>query len=215
MNENASPTPVPPRTHPENVAGNNYDKYASTNPIEQRMMAGFFAALDSMLEGLRPRTIVEVGAGEGRITQRLVERFPDADVIGLDLPDGDLAGEWAALGLPMFFGDVTSLPFPDRSIDLVVGLEVLEHVPDTAAALGEISRVCADTAVLSVPREPIWRLGNLARGRYVRDLGNTPGHINHWSARSFAATVADHLDVVARAAPLPWTMVKATPRSVG
>ncbi|MEO6570521.1 MAG: class I SAM-dependent methyltransferase, partial [Ilumatobacteraceae bacterium] len=213
MNEIASPTPVPRPTHPDNVAGNNYDKYASTNPIEQRMMAGFFAALDAMLAGLHPRTIVEVGAGEGRITQRLVDRFPDADVIGLDLPDGDLAGEWAALGLPMFFGDVTSLPFPDDSVDLVVGLEVLEHVPDTAAALSEINRICAQTAVLSVPREPIWRIGNLARGRYVRDLGNTPGHINHWSARSFAATVGDHLDVVARAAPLPWTMVRATPRS--
>jgi hypothetical protein len=46
-----------------NVAGNNYDKYASTNPIEQRMMRGFFSALDAMMDGLTPRTVVEVGAG--------------------------------------------------------------------------------------------------------------------------------------------------------
>ena len=197
---------------PGNVAGNTYDKYASTNPIERRMMAGFFASLDSMLTGLTPRTVVEVGAGEGRVTERLVERFPDATVIGLDLLDDDLAGDWAALGLPMFFGDATRLPFADRSIDLIVGLEVLEHIPDPARALREIARVCAATVVFSVPREPIWRVGNMARGRYLGDLGNTPGHVNHWSARSFEQFVGDHFDVQANARPLPWTMLRATPR---
>jgi ubiquinone/menaquinone biosynthesis C-methylase UbiE len=195
----------------ENVAGNTYDKYATTNPIERRMMAGFFDAFDRMLEGSQPDLVVEVGAGEGRVTERLRDRFPSADVIGLDLPDEELAEDWVELGVPMFFGDVTRLPFPDRSVDLVVGLEVLEHVPTPRTALAEISRVCAGAAVLSVPREPIWRMGNMARGRYLRDLGNTPGHINHWSARGFVDLVADELDVVRTARPLPWTMLRATP----
>jgi ubiquinone/menaquinone biosynthesis C-methylase UbiE len=195
----------------DNVAGNNYDKYASTNPIEQKMMAGFFAALERMLTGLTPRTIVEVGAGEGRITAFLSERFPDAAVVGLDLPDEQLAADWHDSPAPMFFGDVTRLPFADSSIDLVVGLEVLEHVPQPDRALIEIARVCRGTAVLSVPREPIWRIGNMARGRYLRELGNTPGHINHWSARSFEQTVAQRLNVTDTARPLPWTMVRASP----
>jgi SAM-dependent methyltransferase len=196
-----------------NVAGNNYDKYASTNPIEQRMMRGFFDALDHLLGGLTPVTVVEVGAGEGRVTERLVERFPDATVIGLDLVDDDLAGDWAELGLPMFFGDATRLPFADDAIDLVVGLEVMEHIPNPASALREIARVCRDTVVLSVPREPIWRAGNLARSRYVRDLGNTPGHVNHWSARGFERFVDSTFQVQATKRPLPWTMVRAVPRS--
>ena len=195
-----------------NVAGNNYDKYESTNPIEQRMMRGFFDALDHMLEGLTPSTVVEVGAGEGRVTERLVERFPDATVIGLDLLDDDLAGDWAELGLPMFFGDATRLPFTDASIDLVVGLEVMEHIPQPEHALREIARVCRHTTVLSVPREPIWRAGNMARGRYLGDLGNTPGHVNHWSSRSFERFVQHRFDVAAVRRPLPWTMLRATPR---
>ncbi|MFW2333149.1 class I SAM-dependent methyltransferase [Ilumatobacter sp.] len=195
-----------------NVAGNNYDKYATTNPIEQRMMRGFFDALDEMLGDLTPSTVVEVGAGEGRVTERLVDRFPDATVIGLDLVDDELAGDWAELGLPMFFGDATRLPFTDRSIDLVVGLEVLEHVPGPESALREIARVCRGAAVLSVPREPIWRAGNMARGRYLGDLGNTPGHVNHWSSRAFRQFVAAEFDVQASRRPLPWTMVRATPR---
>ena len=195
-----------------NVAGNTYDKYATTNPIERRMMSGFFAAIERMLDGSDPDVIVEVGAGEGRVTERLVERFPDAAVIGLDLPDDELADEWTELGVPMFFGDATRLPFADRSIDLVVGLEVLEHVPDPTRALAEVARVCGGAAVLSVPREPIWRAGNMARGRYLRDLGNTPGHVNHWSSRSFVDFVAAEFDIARTARPLPWTVVRGTPR---
>lgn len=195
-----------------NVAGNTYDKYATTNPVERRMMDGFFAALDACLSGLAPQRIVEVGAGEGHVTRRLRDRFPDATVIGLDLPDESLAAHWAALGVPMFQGDATRLPFPDASVDLVVCLEVLEHVPGPERALAELARVCGGTAVLSVPREPIWRVGNMARGRYLGDLGNTPGHVNHWSARSFERFVATRFEVEHRTRPLPWTMLRTHPR---
>lgn len=197
--------------HDANVAGNTYDKYASTNPVERRMMDGFFAALDACLDGLAPRVVVEVGAGEGHVTGRLTARFPDADVIGLDLPDESLTEHWRAAGVPMFFGDATRLPFADGSVDLVIGLEVLEHVPGPERALAEIARVCGGTAVLSVPREPIWRIGNVVRGRYLRDLGNTPGHVNHWSAGAFERFVGTRFTVDRVARPLPWTMVRARP----
>jgi SAM-dependent methyltransferase len=198
---------------PGNVSGNTYDKYASKNPIERRMMNGFFTALDRMLDGLQPEVVVEIGAGEGRITERLVARFPEATVVGLDLPDTNLAEEWEEIDVPMFFGDATRMPFVDGSIDLVVGLEVLEHVPQPERALTDIARICRGTALLSVPREPIWRAGNMARGRYVRDWGNTPGHVNHWSARAFERFVGTQFDVEAVAHPLPWTMVRAAPGS--
>jgi ubiquinone/menaquinone biosynthesis C-methylase UbiE len=203
---------TPNADQPGNVAGNNYDKYASKNPIEQRMMAGFFDALDHMLDGVVPKVVVEIGAGEGRITEKLVERFPDATVVGLDLPDTDLADEWDQIDVPMFFGDATRMPFVDKSIDLVVGLEVLEHVPNPERALADIARVCRGVAVLSVPREPIWRIGNVARGRYLKQLGNTPGHVNHWSAGGFRKAVGARFVVDRFAKPLPWTMLRAAPR---
>ena len=196
---------------PDNVAGNTYDKYASKNPIERRMMEGFFTALDRMLEDLQPAVVVEIGAGEGRITERLVARFPSATVVGLDLPDTNLAEEWDEIEVPMFFGDATRMPFVDASIDLVVGLEVLEHVPQPERALADIARVCRGAAILSVPREPIWRAGNMARGRYLREWGNTPGHVNHWSSRSFERFVGARFAVADVAHPLPWTMIRASP----
>lgn len=194
--------------------GNTYDKYATTNPIEQRMMAGFMRALDGMLDGLRPVRILEIGVGEGHVMTRVRERFPQASLAGLDLPDAELAGHWRETGLPCMFGDATRLPFADGTFDLVMAIEVLEHVPGPDRARRELARVCASggTLVASVPFEPIWRIGNMARRRYLRDWGNTPGHVNHWSRRSFARFVGGDFEVERVASPLPWTILRASRR---
>jgi SAM-dependent methyltransferase len=192
--------------------GNTYDKYASTNPLEQRMMRGFFAALDRLLEPERPTRILEVGVGEGVVSQRLRERFSGVPIVGVDLPDEELAGEWAERGLSALFGDATTLPFAARTFDLVLAIEVLEHVPGPVRALDELARVCSSTLIASVPLEPVWRAGNMARGRYLRDLGNTPGHVNHWTRPGFARFVDRRFDVDTVTSPLPWTMVRATTR---
>jgi hypothetical protein len=47
----------------------------------------------------------------------------------------------------------------------------------------------------------------MARGKYFGTLGNTPGHIQHWSKNAFCALVSEYVDVVAVRSPLPWTMV--------
>ena len=193
--------------------GNTYDKYASTNPAERRLMRGFFDALGAALPERAPVSVLEVGVGEGEVSGEVRRRYPDARVVGVDLPDADLAGEWRERGLAGVFADIARLPFPTASFDLVLAVEVLEHVPDPAAALVELDRLCRGGLVVSVPREPVWRIANMARGKYLRALGNTPGHVQHWSARSFAALVGSRFDVVSVRRPFPWTMVGARSRS--
>ena len=192
--------------------GNTYDKYASTNPVERRLMAGFFAALEGAMPDRPPATALEVGMGEGEVSARLRARYPGVAAVGVDLPDDDLAGQWRTRGVAGLFGDIARLPFPADRFDLVLAIEVLEHVPDPEAALAEIARVARDRVLLSVPREPIWRAANLARGKYIGALGNTPGHIQHWSTRSFARLVGAQFEVVSVRTPLPWTMVAARVR---
>ncbi len=68
---------------------------------------------------------------------------------------------------------------------MATAIEVLEHVPDPEATVAEMARVADRWLLVSVPREPLWRGLNVARGAYWRTLGNTPGHVNHWSKRSF------------------------------
>lgn len=190
--------------------GNTYDKYASSNPVERRLLAGFFKALDALLPATTPSRVLEVGAGEGHVAARIRQRYPSARVVTFDLPDPELARGWdASSGV---FGSADALPFPDGAFDLVLAIEVLEHLPWPSTAVAELSRVCGGTVVASVPREPLWRVLNLARGKYVRALGNTPGHIQHWSKGRFRALLAERLDIESLRTPTPWTMASGRPR---
>jgi ubiquinone/menaquinone biosynthesis C-methylase UbiE len=177
-------------------------------------MKGFFAALSEALPREHPATVLEVGVGEGEISAKLRSLYPDAHIVGIDLHDDSLALEWRMRGFVGVYADIAQLPFPRLAFDLVMAIEVLEHVDDPAAALADLVRVSRGRLVLSVPREPIWRVANIARGKYLADLGNTPGHIQHWSRRSFAELVASQLEVVSVSTPFPWTMVEARPHGI-
>jgi ubiquinone/menaquinone biosynthesis C-methylase UbiE len=191
--------------------GNTYDKYGSAHPLERRLMTGFLRRLQRSLPAA-PSAILEVGVGEGEVAARVAERYDGALVTGVDLPAADLAGHWAARRLPASFADVRALPFRDRVFDLVLAIEVLEHVAAPDDAMREIVRVARADVVLSVPREPLWRVANMARGKYLSSYGNTPGHVQHWSRGAFVRLVDRHLEVVAVHTPPPWTMVSARVR---
>jgi ubiquinone/menaquinone biosynthesis C-methylase UbiE len=119
--------------------GNSYNKYSTRNPIERWLMNGFLRSLDKSLPAAAPELVLEVGMGEGEIAARVRERYFDASIVGIDLPDQDLAATWADKKLHGAFADITHLPFPSRCFDLVLAIEVLEHVPDPDAALRELA----------------------------------------------------------------------------
>jgi ubiquinone/menaquinone biosynthesis C-methylase UbiE len=193
------------------VTGNTYDKYGSGNPVVRRLVRRFEASLDELLELADPQSILDVGCGEGILTRRWAARRPDRRVVGVDLEDPALRAAWAAAGplanLELRAMRADALAFADDAFDLVTAIEVLEHLPDPEAALAEMSRVARQGLLVSVPREPLWRALNLARGAYVRDLGNTPGHLNHWSRRGFTALLRRYGDVAQVRTPPPWTML--------
>jgi 2-polyprenyl-3-methyl-5-hydroxy-6-metoxy-1,4-benzoquinol methylase len=191
--------------------GNTYDKYGSTNPVVRRLMSGFEASLDRLFEAAAPRSVLDVGCGEGVLTYRWAQKLGEKPIVGIDLPDPKLEAEWRTRrreNLQFRAMDVDGLrSFPDGSFDLATAIEVLEHVPDPEATLAQMARVAARHLLVSVPREPLWRAVNVARGAYVRELGNTPGHVNHWSKRGFIQAVARHGQVVQARSPFPWTML--------
>jgi 2-polyprenyl-3-methyl-5-hydroxy-6-metoxy-1,4-benzoquinol methylase len=190
--------------------GNTFDKYGSTNLVVRRLMAGFERELDDLFLRATPESVLDVGCGEGVLSARWAQQLRSGRVVGVDLEDSKLAAEWTrrrAANLEFRAMRAQSLGFADDEFDLVTATEVLEHVSEPQQALAEMTRVARRYLLVSVPREPLWRMLNLARGAYMRELGNTPGHLNHWSRGSFAALLSGFGEVVATRSPLPWTML--------
>jgi SAM-dependent methyltransferase len=190
--------------------GNTFDKYGSSNPVVQRLMSGFHGSLQELWERAGPASVLDVGCGEGVLTEQWAERLGDGRVVGIDLDDPKLRAAWDTRrrgNLEFRAEDATSLSFADDEFDLVAAIEVLEHLPDPEATTAEMARVARSRLLVSVPREPLWRALNMARGAYWRSLGNTPGHLNHWSKRAFVSLLSRYGAVEEARAPFPWTML--------
>jgi SAM-dependent methyltransferase len=195
------------------------EKYEDQNRISVALINGYFAAVESLTAGAmsggdEELSALEIGCGEGHSTQRLVALLPDV----VDFAASEYVEHQVEIarannpGIPIASGDVYNLDRSDDSLDVVYLLEVLEHLDEPAVALREIRRVLRPGGhlVLGVPREPMWRVLNMARLKYIRHLGNTPGHLNHWSSRSIVRFVSREFGPVTDVRkPVPWTLLSA------
>lgn len=193
------------------TVGNAYDKYGSKNPIVRWIMTGFDDSLSTLVNRAAPSSIHEIGCGEGYWVVKWKEQSIDArgsdfssQVINLARENAVGHGLSPSIFTQRSIYDIT----PDNdSADLVVCCEVLEHLESPEEALAVLQGVVEKYLILSVPREPIWCALNLVRGKYLSSLGNTPGHIQHWSSKAFIELVGQYFDIVEIRTPFPWTMI--------
>ncbi len=198
--------------------GNVYNKYETGNRLNRSLVNRFLERLTQCLDSPAVHDeILEVGCGQGDIAHR-VRAFYGGKTKVYALDPGIevlLSGVQLYPEINFIQGTVYSLPFPDNSMDMVLLPEVLEHLEDPAAGLKECVRVAKSHLILSVPWEPVWRIGNFLSGRYVRAWGNTPGHIQHWTRNGFVRFVQQYADVKKVYSPFPWTLVTAEKRRSG
>lgn len=190
------------------VVGTSGDKFLTKNPIALYLLRQFDKKLVGLLSMTPAQFILEVGCGEGHVTKLLLENTT-AEILATDISYSIISQTKNRLVNGRLRFDVCKLEDirPARRPDLAVCCEVLEHLPDPLVGLRSLLLIDADRYLLSVPREPIFRMMNVARGAYVRDLGNSPGHLHHWSKRSFIKLVSSYLEPIRIETPLPWTMI--------
>lgn len=197
------------------VVGNTFDKYHSGNPIVRKIMQGFESALLDLLNVANPSSIHEVGCGEGYwvlrwLEQGLVARGSDFSSTVIKLARDNAIER----NLPEELfkqQSIYDLQPEQDSAALVVCCEVLEHLEQPEEALRVLQKITRKYAIFSVPREPMWRVINMTRGKYWSDFGNTPGHIQRWSQREFTKLVSQYFDVEQVRTPFPWTMLLCSP----
>jgi 2-polyprenyl-3-methyl-5-hydroxy-6-metoxy-1,4-benzoquinol methylase len=191
-------------------AGNFYDKYNTRNPVARALMQGFLRSFGDLTALATPAgRAIEIGCGEGELSMRLARsgwRVEGCDIAVEAVEEARSRVTAAGLDIPLRVLDIREAAGAYQPAELVVCCEVLEHLEDTQAALNTLAGLSSRYLLVSVPREPVWRVLNMARGRYLGALGNTPGHIQHWSRAAFLEMLAARFEVVAMRSPLPWTL---------
>lgn len=191
------------------LQGNFYDKYNTKNPIAVRIMKGFYNSIEDILVRLDLRKVLDAGCGEGEITSFIKKTFKDIEHIeGFDIGNEviDVAKKQFQ-NLDFSVRSIYNTTYHTNAFDLVICLEVLEHLTNPRKALEELTRISSKHILISVPNEPIWRISNIIRGKYLKDLGNTPGHINHFSKADIIKMVKCYGTIQIVKSPFPWTMI--------
>lgn len=174
----------------------NYFKHTHPNPLFRAMIAQFNARLLALADVAAPRSVLEVGCGEGFVLKYLADRRQQWRLAGCDIAPAAVA--YARRACPaevtLDIADIYHLPMPSRSFDLVICSEVLEHLADAPAALAELCRVSRGHVLVTVPHEPFFRF--LARLAVWLRLGPDPGHRQFWTAIGFRRLMRQHFEHV-------------------
>jgi ubiquinone/menaquinone biosynthesis C-methylase UbiE len=185
----------------------NVQKYENRNPLQRGLIWYFHRRVARVVQESRPRRILDVGCGEGFTIDRLLRANGRLPIQGLDY-------DWPALlqarskhpEVLFQMGDIGRLPYASGSFDLVLCLEVLEHLTEPEGALEELRRVTGGRCLISVPNEPFFMISNFLRGKNVRAWGNDPEHVHRWRAGEFLRLLEEHFEVESVAYPFPWVL---------
>lgn len=198
------------------------EKYTQSGVLTGKLLDHYFNSVRELtqlsnINDIKDAEILEIGCGSAFSTERLLEFLPnDANINASDIEIENVedANRRVGSSVKVIKEDVYSLIREDTSVNLTFVLEVLEHLKNPEKALSEIRRICNGFVILGVPREPIWRILNMVRGKYLRNFGNTPGHLQHWSAHGFKKFLEDNgFVVVAIRLPLPWAIALVKKRN--
>jgi SAM-dependent methyltransferase len=96
------------------------------------------------------RTVLDIGCGDGTIASMLAERRPDLAAEGVEVIPRPTCQ------IPCRAFDGEQLPFPDRSFDVCLFVDVLHHTTDVTQLLREASRVSRSYVVLKDHLSESW-----------------------------------------------------------
>jgi len=192
-------------------------QYNSKNPVAKWILANYFTRIRQIVALLCENDrLLEVGCGAGASSRQILEMLHGQEFQVSEIDERYIKKlKETDFPLQVQQESVLNLRRKDKEFDCVFLLEVLEHVWDYKRALSEIFRVSRKYTVISVPNEPLWRMLNITRGKYLQHYGNTPTHVNHWSPESFKPLISRYGTVLKVFTPIPWIIVlaeaKATP----
>jgi len=116
-------------------------------------------AVMGFLRGVQPRSLLDVGSGRGVFLFPFLRAFPLVPVTSLEILEKRVAmlaaiHDGGVENLTALNASICDWDAPEASFDVVTLLEVLEHIPDVAAAVGNAVRLARRYVVVTVPSKP-------------------------------------------------------------
>ena len=177
----------------KNIEGNYYDKHNSKNPLVQYLMNNFHSKINKFIRRTRAESALDIGCGEGYTTENIRKNNKKLKIEGIEY--GKKTVEKAKQLHPQITfeeGSIYKINRKEKRYDITIALEVLEHLEYPTKGLKELKRVSKKYVLVTVPNEPLWRIINMLRLAYIKEWGNTPGHLNHWSTKAFKKFLKPH-----------------------
>ena len=130
--------------------------------------------------------VLDIACGTGYGSQLLSEQGKAAEVIGVDISYeavGYAARRHSSRNTRFLAGSATEIPLPEKSVDVVVSFETIEHIPEDSQVISEFARVLrpGGTLVISTPNN--W------------PLEIAPFHTNVYDRQSFLTLLETHFSV--------------------
>jgi 2-polyprenyl-3-methyl-5-hydroxy-6-metoxy-1,4-benzoquinol methylase len=198
----------------EDTEARHRAKYSNKSLVHQLLLGRFLDAVAARLETLQMAEALDFGCGEALFWQEMQARGIHMNALtGIDLRADALAQAGAQFPEYRFLETDLLSWEPDHPFDLVIASQVLEHIPEPGPILNKLVQICSPEGelLLTVPWEPFFRIGNLARGRDIRRLGNHPEHVNHWGVGSFRRFIEPHAQIIEADAIFPFLLIRARP----
>lgn len=186
-------------------------EYKNQNIIVKYLFENFFRTIKQIIESLDPNDrILEIGCGAGESSRRIINMLSE-QYFEVSEYDERYIEILRKTGFPVKITQesVYQLNRKDNEFNCIILLEVLEHLYDYRAAIEEIFRVAERHVIISVPNEPLWSILNMLRGKYIKSLGNTPGHVNRWSRYRIAKLIEEFATSQTIYTPIPWIVIHA------
>ncbi len=179
------------------------DEIKYSDKVRKVLINGLLKKVLQQIQKLKAKEILDVGCGEGFTHQYFLGKDKSLKIVGID-QNKDLI-EKAKKRNPLvsyFSNDLFSLK-DEQNYDLLLMMEVLEHLEEPKKALLKINNLCKK-AIFTVPYEPWFSVFSLLSGKYLKTLGKHPEHLNFWNPKTLKKFLEEGYSEVSVLVSFPW-----------
>lgn len=186
----------------------NLQKYQSKNILVKMLLRKFLNNLNNMVNSIGIVNILELGCAEGFIINYLKLCNTNFIFEGVDISKEaiEIAKELNP-GVNFKVNDINNLEYGENSFDLVMMIEVLEHLQYPQRVLWSIKNISKKYFIFSVPREPYFSVCNFIRGKNILRFGSDPEHLHKWRKSQFIKLIENYFYLVKIKYSFPWLIV--------